>query len=438
MSIFAQTHTGAARPLARVRAARRAMSGTGWSLAFAAGLAAGAGLYWTLHHGHAVFDVAARSEIARRSDPMASPMPSAGAGRILYYRNPMGLPDVSPVPKKDSMGMDYIPVFAGEMGEDSLLKLSPGKLQRSGVRSETVVRRAIVRPLRVPGSVQLDERRVAVVSTRTDAFVDHVENVTTGDRVRKGQILMHLYAPEIVAAGAQYISNIGFDGARRRLENLNVSAEVIAEMARTRKVPAAIAWTAPRDGIVLERRAIEGMKAGAGEALFRLADISTIWVLADVPEHDIGGVGPGALANIGVRSLPGRIFNGRVERIYPQVKGSTRTIRVRVEIQNPDGLLLPDMYADVEIATGSPDPVIAVPDNAVIDTGLRQLVIVDRGEGRFEPREVKTGARGSGYVAIRQGLETGENVVVSANFLIDAESNLKAALGSLAAGNTAP
>ncbi len=176
--------------------------------------------------------------------PGEAAKPGDDARRVLYYRNPMGLADTSPAPKKDSMGMDYIPVYAGE-DEGGVVKVSPGKVQRTGVRTEVAERRVVAQPVRVPGTVTLDERRVTVVATRSDAYVDHVENVTTGDRVRKGQPLVHVYSPEINAAAAQLIANPGFDGTRRRLQNLNVSEAVIDEMERTRKVPMAITWSSP-------------------------------------------------------------------------------------------------------------------------------------------------------------------------------------------------
>lgn len=358
--------------------------------------------------------------------------PAARARRILYYRNPMGLPDTSPVPKKDSMGMDYVPVYEGE-DEGGVVTVSPAKVQRTGVRTAAVERRVVSQPVRVPGTVALDERRVTVVATRSDAYVDHVENVTTGDRVRKGQPLVHVYSPEINAAAAQLIANPGFDGARRRLQNLNVSEAVIDEMERTRKVPMAITWSSPRDGIVLLRNAVEGMKAAAGDTLFRIGDISLMWVLADVPERDLAGVRVGQPVTVRLRSTPGRTFSGKVAVVYPQVNPETRATRVRVELPNPDGALLPDMYADVEIATGAPAAVVAVPDDAVIDTGERQVVLLDRGEGRFEPKEIKVGVRGGGYVEVREGVSVGDRVVTAANFLIDAESNLKAALQSMTA-----
>ena len=360
----------------------------------------------------------------------------ADAKRVLYYRNPMGLPDTSPAPKKDSMGMDYLPVYEGEGNEDGVIKLSPGRIQRSGVRSEPVRRQTIAQTVHVPGVVQLDERRVSVVTIRADAFVQEVAAVTTGDHVTKGTRLARIYSPEISTAGAQFITELNAaargvpeGGARQRLENLGVPSEVIAEIERSRKVPLTINWSAPRDGIVLERSVSDGMKMAAGGSLFRLADISTIWVLADVPERELAAVSIGAPATVRLRGRPGSSFEGRISVIYPEIAEATRTARVRIEIGNRDGMLLPNMYADVDIGSGDASPEPAVPDSAVIDSGTRRIVILDLGEGRFAPREVKLGRRGDGMVAITEGVAEGDRVVVAANFLIDAESNLKAALG---------
>jgi membrane fusion protein, copper/silver efflux system len=389
-----------------------------------------------VHAGEDVsFDVSSEpgsTEVKSETPPTGAPQ---GARRILYYRNPMGLPDTSPVPKKDLMGMDYIPVYEGDDQDGSTVKVSPGKLQRAGVKSEIVAKRAISVPIRVPGTIQLDERRVSIVATRSDAFIDHVENVTTGDRVRKGQPLLRLYSPDIAAASAQYLSSIGFEGARQRLENLNVPAEVIAEIEHSHKVTASIVWTAPRDGVVLQRNAIDGMKAAPGDVLFRLADISTVWALVDVAERDLPMIALGQKVTVRARGFADRSFTGKLALIYPQVNRETRTIRVRVELANPEGILRPEMYVDAEIVTGAESPVVAVPASAVIDSGTRQVVILDKGEGRFEPRPVKLGVRGEDYVEIREGVSPGDAVVVSANFLIDAESNLKAALRGLSDGD---
>ena len=336
-------------------------------------------------------------------------------------------------PERNSMGMDYIPVYEGEADASTTVTIAPGKLQRTGVRSERVDRRILSEVVRAPGVIEEDERRISVISVRSDAFIEKVENVTTGDHVHKGQPLFRLYSPEISAAAAQYLSAVGYEGARRRLENLGVPNEVIAEIERTRKAPISIMWSAPRDGVIVERNIADGMRAPSGATLFRIVDHSAVWVLADIPEREIGKLRESQVATVLVRGFPERHFSGPITRIYPHLMATTRTARVRIELANPEGVLRPAMYADVEIATGSGALVLSVPESAIIDSGTRQVVILDKGEGRFEPREVKVGTRGEGFVAIREGVTEGDQVVVAANFLIDAESNLKAALRAMAA-----
>jgi membrane fusion protein, copper/silver efflux system len=358
--------------------------------------------------------------------------------KIKYYRNPMGLPDTSPTPKKDSMGMDYIAVYEGDDSDDGSVKLSPGKIQRTGVKSEPAAKRVIRTTIRAPGTIQLDERRISVISMRSESFVLKVANVTTGSHVVKGQRLMEVYSPAVSSAAAEYLATITSKttssdgsygrGSRQRLMNLDVPEAAIAAIEKSRNVPTSMDWTAPRDGIVLERNAIEGMRVQPGGVLFRIADHSVVWALIDVAERDLGAISMGQPATVKARSFPGREFSGKVEVIYPEINKETRTARIRVELLNPDLVLLHDMFVDAEIDTGSGEPVLSVPESAVMDTGSRQAVFVDKGRGRFEPREVKLGHRGSGYVEVRQGVADGEPVVVSANFLIDAESNLKAAL----------
>jgi Cu(I)/Ag(I) efflux system membrane fusion protein len=387
------------------------------------------------------FDLPAEPATGQEPAPQEAP-----AGRqILYYRNPMGLPDTSPIPKKDNMGMDYIPVYAGEGETGSTVKVAPGKLQQTGVKTVLATRSSVVRPVRVPGTVTLDERLVSVVSTRTDAFVEEVADVTTGARIAAGDPLLRFYAQEIVAAGALYAAEMKSGGAGRkgggalqRLQNLGMPDAAIKEIQKTGTAPISVMLTAPRSGVVLGRMAVEGMMAEAGAPLFRIADLSTVWVTADVPEFELGTIKPGARATVRLRSLPGREFEGRVALIYPEIEMQTRTAKVRIELPNPDGLLMANMYAEVEIESGSAEAVVTVPDSAVIDSGDRQVVIVDKGEGRFEPRDVKLGARGEGVIEITDGVAEGERVVVSANFLIDAESNLKAALGALQAAEAQP
>lgn len=381
--------------------------------------------------------------------PMTESASATSADRkIKYYRNPMGLADTSPTPKKDSMGMDYIPVYEGEDGDDGSVKLSPGKIQRTGVKSEAATARIIHTTIHAPGTIQLDERRVSVISMRSESWVQKVANVTTGSRVSKGQPLMEIYSPSVASAAAEYIATITSKstsgvasygrGSRQRLMNLDVPDAAIAAMEKSGAVPITIDWSAPRDGIVLERNAIEGMRAQPGDVLFRVADTSVVWAMIDVAERDLGMLAVGQPVAVRARSFPGRQFSGTISIIYPQVNRETRTARVRIELLNPDLALLPDMYVDADIDIGSRQPVLAVPESAILDTGSRQAVFIEKGQGRFEPRDVKLGHRGDGYAEIREGIIEGESVVVSANFLIDAESNLKAALKSFSSAGGQP
>ena len=404
----------------------------------AAALIAAAGIALVVTQRQPARDVAA----AGRAE--TAPSEAASERKIKYYRNPMGLPDTSPTPKKDSMGMDFIPVYDDEDTDDGSVKLSPGKIQRTGAKSEPVARRVIGTTIRAPGTIALDERRISVISMRSESFVLKVADVTTGSHVVKGQPLMEVYIPAVASAAAEYLATITSRvtssdgsygrGSRQRLLNLDVPEAAIAAIEKSRNVLTAIEWTAPRDGIVLERNAIEGMRVQPGGVLFRIADHSVVWALIDVAERDLGAIAVGQTVTVKARSFPERAFSGKVDVIYPEINKETRTARIRVELPNPDLVLLHDMYVDAEIDTGNGEPVLSVPESAVMDTGSRQAVLIDKGQGRFEPREVKLGRRGGGYAEVRQGVADGEPVVVSANFLIDAESNLKAALKGFAEG----
>lgn len=374
--------------------------------------------------------------------PEASSLTAAASERrVKYYRNPMGLPDTSRTPKKDSMGMDYIPVYEGEDTDDGSVKLSPGRIQRTGAKSEPVVRQPIKSLIRAPGTVQEDERRISVVTLRFEGFVESVANVTTGQHVHKGQPLMNVFSPALSSAAAEYLSalNAGttgqaLKGARRRLENLSTPEPAIKELERTREISLSIPWLAPQDGELLERNAVNGMRAGPGDVLFKIADHRLVWVLIDIAERDLAQVTVGTNVIVRPRALPGQTFAGAVSLIYPHLNAQTRTARIRIEVPNPDEVLRPQMYVDAEIKIGTPGAVLVVPESAVLDSGHRQAVLIDKGEGRFEPRDVKLGRRGGGLAEITDGVAEGEAVVTSANFLIDAESNLKAALKGFSEG----
>ncbi len=368
--------------------------------------------------------------------------------KVKLYRNPMGLPDTSPVPKKDSMGMDYIPIYEGEDSDDGSVKVSPGKVQRTGVETASAGKHPLTRIIKAPGVVQFDETRIAVVSPRFDGYVVAVAPVTTGKHVKKGEELATVFGQEILNQAARLLVEQstgwrgddtfappgqndrpgGIVGAARRLKNFGVTDEFIEKVKRDRRVPDTFTVRAPIDGVILERNVVDGQGFKAGDTAFRIADHSSVWMLADIAEGDLDAVKPGQKVKVSVRAHPGRSFLGDVSLVFPHLMKDTRTVRVRIEMPNPDLALLPDMYGDVEITTGGEDDGLAVPTGAVIDSGTRQIVFVDRGNGRYEPRDVKLGRKGDGLVEVLRGVAEGEKVVVNGNFLIDSESNLESAL----------
>ncbi len=376
----------------------------------------------------------------QRTFPSASQ--SAGRGRVLFYRNPMGLPDTSPVPKKDSMGMDYIPVRENEAAEAGagLVTIAPGRMQVLGVRTAPVERReALIRAIRATGTVQFDERGMAVVTTRVGGWIERLAVAATGEAVKRGQVVAEIYAPDLVASEEEYLvaSRMGMAAASvQRLRAQGVPDAEIARLRRTGKVAQRIPVLAPEDGVVTEKMVVQGTRVGPDQPLFRTARLSPIWVIAEVQEQDLGAVHPGQRAKATFVAFPGRDFDGTVDFIYPSLSAGTRTGRVRIVVPNADEAVRAGMFASVEMDSpvGEGGPVLVVPSSAVLDSGTRQVVLVERGEGRFEPRPVRVGAQGDGAAEILEGLTTGERVVVGANFLIDAESNLRAALQAFTAG----
>ncbi len=406
-------------------------------------------LIWVPHLRHP--EMAGRAGEKAVNESMAMPASMPDERKVKYYRNPMGLPDTSPTPKQDSMGMDYIPVYQGEDTDDGSVRVSPGKVQRTGVETSLVGRFPLTRAIKAPGFVQLDERRISVIAPRFDGFVLSIGAATSGSHIKKGETLVTAFGQEVLDQGARLLieqSQGGRDddapgvrggriaiggavGAARRLRNLGVPEDYMERIKSERRVPDAVELKAPYDGIVLERNIVDGQAFKPGEILFRVADHSIVWIIADVAEADISSIKTGQTVIVRMRAHPGRTFTGSVSLVYPHLMKETRTGRVRVEMSNPDLALLPDMYGDVEIAIGANDAVVAVPSSAVIDSGNRQVVLLELGEGRYEPRDVKLGRKGEGFIEILSGVSEGDKVVVNGNFLIDAESNLQAALKGL-------
>ena len=421
----------------------------------AVALAAGGG-YWAGHHS------------APTAPQGTAPATAAASGtatkqekKLLYYRNPMGLPDTSPVPKKDPMGMDYIAVFAGGADEEpaaaNQLKFSTEKIQKMGVRTEAAQLRLLDKTVRAAGRIEPDERRLVTVASRYEGYVERLHVNATGQAVAKGQPLFEVYSPELVSAQREYaiaaqgvVSLQGADSpaqlgmarlvesSLQRLKNWEISEEQIKALVASGETKRSMTFRSPASGIVMEKKAVQGMRFMPGEMLYQIADLSAVWVVADVFEQDLALVKTGAKARVTIDAYPDKVFTGNVSYVYPTLKPETRTVPVRVELANPGLLLKPGMFAQVELGVSAKAKVITVPLSAVIDSGTRQIVLLSQGEGRFLPREVKLGARSDNYVEVLDGVKDGELVVVAANFLIDAESNLKAAVAGFGAAPPAP
>jgi len=400
--------------------------------------------------------------LGKRSSVVSTPATAEKVARkILYYRNPMGLPDTSPVPKKDAMGMDYVPVYDGDAApEDGAVSISVEKVQKLGVKSEAATLRSLNKTIHATGRIEVDERRTYTIAPKFEGWVERLYVNSTGETVGRGQALFDVYSPELVSAQREY--SIAAQGEAKlvnadeetkagmkqlaeaslaRLKNWDITPGEIKQLT-TGKSRRNLTYYAPVSGIVLEKKAVQGMRFMPGETLYQIADLSSIWVLADITEQDIGQVKTGSIAQVNIGAYPDKSFEGKIAFVYPTLNAATRTVQVRVEIANPQGLLKPSMFADVTLPVGSNTQVLTVPTSAVIDSGTRQVVLVKLAPGRFAPRTVKLGSRSDDYVEILGGLAEGEQVVTSALFLIDAESNLKAALGGLSAhaahGGSAP
>jgi hypothetical protein len=389
-----------------------------------------------------------------------SPAPTRS---ILYYRSPMDPSVRSATPAKDSMGMDFIPVYADETAPASsvsgraILALSPERRQVLGVRSEVIRRVPRRRVMRTVGRVSVDERRLHHIHTKYEGFVEHLYVDFTGKFVKRGEPLLSIYSPELVATQQEYLlahraqKRLGESGipsvaqggvdlleaTRQRLLFWDIRPADIAAIEKTGQVVKTLDLYSDISGFVVQKMAFHGMRITPADTLFDVADLSQLWVLADVYESDLPSVRIGMEAELSVPYLPGKKWRGPVTYVAPTVEEKTRTVKVRVEVVNPGEELKPDMFADVllesDLGVG-----LVVPDNAVINAGQRLIVFLDRADGRLEPREIETGPRiGEGFVVLA-GLAEGDRVVTSANFLVDSESSLKAALASIAPDGPSP
>lgn len=376
------------------------------------------------------------------AEKQSNAAPGSGERRILYYRNPMGLPDVSPVPKKDWMGMNYIPVYEDEMsGPPGTVRVSVEKVQRAGVRTLPVERHSLIGTVRGSGIITADESRLTVITAKFNGFVNRLDVRTSGETVRAGQPLLTVWIESadllrrmVDLAAAHRETGPQAETAAHNLRLFDVPESVISEIKRTRSVVRTMKFVAPSNGTVLEKLAIDNMRFSAGDVLFRIADLSHVWVVVDVAEQELPFLKVGQAAYLTLLSQPGRTLEGKVAFIYPELNAATRSVRVRIIVPNPDGRLKLGLFAHAEIRAHVGDgPVLAIPSSAIIDDGSRRVAFVAKGDGLFEPRDIKLGTRAGSLVEIVEGLSSGERVVVNGTFLIDAESNLQAALTAFTA-----
>jgi len=391
---------------------------------------------------------------ARRDVPAAvTPQAQVPATRKpLYYRHPMNPAVTSPTPKKDEMGMDYVPVYTdAEAGTAGTVSIDPVTSQNIGVRSARAERRVLSRIINAAARVDYNEEQLARLNPKTEGWVESLAVSSTGERVGKGTILLSIYSPQLVATQQEYLlalENLAamkesayedmrrgaeqmVEAARARLEFLDVPAHQIQELEQTRQVTKVLHIHSPFNGVVLNVGVRPGQYVTPDTELYRIADLRKVWVYVDVYENELPWLNRGDSAEMRVAAAPGQVFKGRVSYIYPYMDPKTRTARLRLEFDNRRGLLKLEMYAQVTLRAGREYKAVAVPSEAVIRSGEREQVFVLRAPGKFEPRVVELGLTAEGWTEIRKGVQAGEEVLTSAQFLIDSESKLREAVSKM-------
>ena len=371
----------------------------------------------------------------------------AGERKVKHWVSSMDPAYIRDAPGKDAMGMDLVPVY--EEAVPGQIVIDPVTSQNMGIRTAPVERRDLSRTIRTVGLVTYEEPSQYSVNSKIEGWIDRLHINETGQMVEKGQPLMEIYSPDLVAAQQEYLLALDtgsrlagspdavtaggarrlLDAARTRLKYWDISDQQIKELEKSRQVRKTLTLHSPYRGIVTEKPVVEGMRVMSGMELLQISDISKVWVNADIYEYEQQWVKEGLPATVAFSFAPGKALQGTITYIYPYVAGETRTVKARIELVNPGLKLKPDMYANVSIEASAVTGTLALPGNAVLNSGKGQTVFVALGEGRFEPRRVKTGVSDEdGYVQVLEGLKEGEQVVTSAQFMLDSESKLREAI----------
>lgn len=371
-----------------------------------------------------------------------------GERTIKYWVAPMDPSYIRDEPGKSPMGMDLVPVYEDEAVSGSVITIDPATQQNMGVRTARVSLKNLHRTIRTVGVVGYEEPQQYSVNIKTNGWIERLHVNETGAFVKKGQPLLEIYSPELVAAQEEFLLALRnktalqeskipeisegagrlLESSRKRLLFWDISAKQIAKLERSGKALKTLVLYAPYDGVITQKNATEGMYAKAGMELFKISDISSVWVYADIYEYELPWVKVGQTARI---QLPYQRepLSGKISTIYPYVETKTRTVKVRIDLKNPSFELKPDMYVSVRLEAQSVNDILAIPVEAVLNSGDKQTVFVALGEGKFEPRQIKLGIQGEeGYVQVVQGLLENESVVTSAQFMLDSESTLREAI----------
>lgn len=388
--------------------------------------------------------------------PVKKSKQTDGKGKILYWRAPMDPDEIYDKPGKSKMGMDLVPVYESDAAGSGIVTIDPEVQQNMNLSIQTVASRKLSPNILTNGVIVKNEKKDFIVTTRVSGWIEKLYVNSVGQNVRQGEKLLEIYSPELVAAEQELLSAISYKNsldkivsgdlkksgdnllsdARQKLLLLGLNENEISTIERSGKINTNVVLTAGNSGTVIAKTAVEGQKITAGSPLLHISDLSHLWLLADIYENELPKVSVGSKANIKLNSYPGKNFSGNVSFIYPELDPKTRTAKVRIEIQNPNGLFKPEMFAGVEIIGKELPASPVVPENAVIRSGTRDLVILSLGNGKFMPKPVALGINSDGYYQVLNGLNDGDKIVTSSQFLIDSESNLKAAISQFA-GSTA-
>jgi len=377
--------------------------------------------------------------------------------KIIYWQAPMDPTEIYDHPGKSKMGMDLVPVYEDEQSASSAIKIDPVTVQNMGVRLAEVKRSDFRRTIRSVASVDYNEKTIYDVSARINGWIEKLYVSSTGQPVKKGQALLEIYSPELVTTQQEYLLALKNErlagqspfasirnsarsllaASRQRLLNWNIPQSAVKTLEQTQKVRNTLTLESPANGIVLHKNALQGMHVKEGLSLYKIADLSTVWVYASIYDDEAPWLKVGQKAELQLSYLPGKTFSGSISYIYPYLDKKARDLKVRLEFSNPGLRLKPGMYANVNITANPIANALVIPEEAVIHSGKRNLVFISKGEGRFEPRSVRLGEEnGTGRVRVLAGLQAGEKIVVSAQFLIDSESRLQEAVRKMLAEKT--